>query len=114
MHNAGWQQGKLRQQCFILLPRHLCPTSTATEPCTPVVPDPPIELPDTPVIRRAPVILVVAPEFGVEDLLLLVHRIVHVLLAPLSDCFQAPSEPLAHGPHVDCELPSSAACTDVR
>jgi hypothetical protein len=38
--------------------------------------------------------LVVAPEFGVEDLLLLTHRQVAVLLAPCSYRLQAPSEPL--------------------
>src|SRR5882762_10813497 len=77
------------------------------------MPDLPIELADTPVVRRAPVVLVVAPKLGVEGLLLLVHRVVHVLLAPLSDRFQTPSEPCAHRSHLHCELPSSAACTDV-
>jgi hypothetical protein len=37
-----------------------------------------------------------------------------MLLAPLGDRFEAPSEPFAHCPYVHCELPSSAACTDVR
>jgi len=45
---------------------------------------------------------------------LLVHGVMHMLLAPLGDRFQAPSEPFAHCPYVHCELPSSAACTDVR
>ena len=114
MHDLGWQQGKLTQKSFILLPRHLRPTSTATEARTPDTPDLPIELPDAPVIRRAPVVLVVAPEFSVEGLLLRVHRVVPVLLAPLGDRLQAPTEPFAHRPHVHCELPSPAACSDVR
>src|ERR1700730_7614392 len=114
MHNSGWRQGKLTQKSFILHPRHLRPTSTATEPRTPDIPDLPIELADTPIVRRAPVVLVVAPKFGVEGLLLRVHRVVHVLLTPLGDRFQAPTEPCAHRPHVHCELPSSAAYTHVR
>ena len=78
------------------------------------MPDLPIELPDAPVVRRAPVVLVVAPEFGVEGLLLRVHRVVPVRLAPLRDRLQATTEPFAHRAHVHCELPSSAACRDVR
>src|ERR1700675_3379755 len=114
MHNSGWQQGKVTQKSFILLPRHLRPTSTATEPRTPDIPDLPIELPDAPVVRRAPVVLVVAPKFGVEGLLLRAHRVVPVLLAPLGGRPQAPTEPFAHRTHVHCELPSSTACGDVR
>ena len=114
MHDSGWQQGKLTQKSFILLPRHLRPTSTATEPRTPDMPNLPIELPDARVIRWAPVILVVAPKFGVEGLLLHAHRVVPVLLAPLGDRLQAPTEPFAHRPHAHCEFPSSAACGDVR
>ena len=73
-----------------------------------------IELPDTAVVRRAPVILVVAPELGVEDFLLLSHRLVPVLLAPFGDRLQPPAEPFADRLHVDCELPLPAACADVR
>src|SRR6516225_8058992 len=114
MHDPGWQQGKLTQKSFILLPRHLRPTCTATKPRTPDISDFPVELPDAPVVRRAPVVLVVAPEFGVEGLLLRVHRVVPVRLAPLRDRLQATTEPFAHRPHPHCELPSSAACRDVR
>jgi hypothetical protein len=56
----------------------------------------------------------VASEFGVEGFLLLAHLLVSVLLAPSGDCGQAPTEPFAHRPHVNSELPSSAACADVR
>src|SRR5262249_21788654 len=100
MHDSGWQQGKLTQKSFILLPRHLRPTSSATEPRTPDMPDLPIELPDARVVRRAPVILVVAPKFGVEGSLLRVHSVVPVFLAPLGDRLQAPTEPFACRPHV--------------
>jgi len=47
-------------------------------------------------------------------ILLLVHRLVSVLLAPFGDCRQAPPEPFLHGSHLHYELPSPAACADVR
>src|SRR5271169_2995602 len=72
-----------------------------------------IELPDISVVRRSPVILVVAPEFGVEGFLLLTHRHVAVLLAPFGNRLQAPAEPLLHRSHVHCEFPSPATGTDV-
>jgi hypothetical protein len=65
-------------------------------------------------VRRSSVILVVASEFGIEGFLLLSHLLVAVLLAPLGECGQAPTKPLAHRPHLDGALPSSAACADVR
>jgi hypothetical protein len=55
-----------------------------------------------------------ASELGVEGLLLLVHRCMSVLLAPFCDRREAPAEPLAHRSHVHCELPSPAACANVR
>jgi hypothetical protein len=56
----------------------------------------------------------VASELGVEDLLLLVHWCMSVLLAPFGDRCEAPAEPLAHRSHMQGELPSSAACANVR
>src|SRR5260370_26057823 len=73
-----------------------------------------IELPDTSVVRRSSVILVVTPELGVEGFLLLVHRLVSVLLAPFGDCRQAPFKPFLHRSHVHRELPLSTACAYVR
>jgi hypothetical protein len=55
-----------------------------------------IELPEFSVVRRSSVILIVAPELGVEGFLLLVHRCVAVFLAPFGDCRQAPAKPLLH------------------
>jgi hypothetical protein len=37
-----------------------------------------------------------------------------VLLAPFGYCRQAPAEPVLHRPRVHCELPSPAACANVR
>src|SRR5260370_7428910 len=68
-----------------------------------------IELPDTSVVRRSSVILVVTPELGVQGFLLLVHRLVSVLLAPFCDCRQAPFKPFLHRSHVHRELPLSTS-----
>ena len=73
-----------------------------------------IELPEFSVVRRSSVILVVAPELGVEGFLLLVHRCVAVFLAPFGDCRQAPAKPLLHRSYVHRELPLATACADVR
>jgi hypothetical protein len=47
------------------LPRHPVPTGAATQPFTPNTSDPLVELPNTAVVRRASVVLVVAAELGV-------------------------------------------------
>jgi hypothetical protein len=71
----------------------------------------PIELQDTPIVRRSSVILVVAAELGGQGFLLLVHRFMTVRLAPLGDFVQAPAEPFTHRPHMYCErtLPALGA-----
>src|SRR5215831_14436637 len=76
--------------------------------------DAPVELQDTPIVRRSSVILVVAAELGIKGFLLLVHWFMAVLLAPFGDLVQAPSEPFTHRPHMDREPPFSAVGTDVR
>jgi hypothetical protein len=98
----------------IFLPRQCLPASSATEPLSPDFADRPIELPEAPGVRRTSVILVVASELGGEGLQLLVHRLMAVLLAPFGYCRQAPSESLLHRLRIHHELPSPAACTDVR
>ena len=98
----------------IFLPRQFLPASSATEPLPPDFADRPIELPEAPGVRWTSVILVVASELGVEDLQLLAHRLMAVLLAPSGYCHQAPSETLLHRLRIHHELPSPAACTDVR
>ena len=98
----------------IFLPRQFLPASSATEPLPPDFADRPIELPEAPGVRRTSVMLVVASELGIEGLQLLVHRLTAVLTAPFGYCRQAPSETLLHRLRLHHELPSSAACTDVR
>ena len=114
MCNPRSQQRMLLQDCGIPLPRQPSPTCAATQLFPPNATDDPIKLPKASVVRRSPVILVVAAELGVKGLLLLVHRIVPVHLTPLGDRLQPPTESLADRPHVDCELPFPAACADVR
>jgi hypothetical protein len=110
----GSNKGCFRRMAAYFLPGHPVSTSASVEPLSPDMTDFPPEPPDTPVIRRSSIILVVAPEFGVEGLLLFLHRQVAVLLAPFGNCLQAPSQPLLHRSHVHCEFPFSTACTDVR
>src|SRR5258708_6059906 len=114
MRDPRSQQRMLPQEFNKPLPRQRSPTRAATQPFPPDATDRPIELPETTVVRRSAVILVVAAELGVQGLLLLVHRIVPMLLAPFGDRLQPPAEPLADRPHVYCELPFSATGADVR
>ena len=99
---------------IVVIPRQPRPTRSAIEP---VVPEPTggaIELPKTLEVRRAPVVLVVAPELGIEGLLLLVHRRMTMLLAPSTDRRQASAEPFVHRPYMHRELPSSAVGAEIR
>src|SRR5260370_33691815 len=98
----------------IFLPGHPGLTSASAEPLAPGMTDLLIELPDISVVRRAPVILVVAPEFSVKGFLLLIHRHVAVLPASFGDCRQAPSVPLLYRSHVHGALPLCAPCHSVR
>jgi hypothetical protein len=84
------QQRMATEEFYIFSPRHSLPASSATEPLPPDIADCPIELPDAPGVRRSSVILVVAPEFGIEGLLLFLHRLVSVRPAPFGDRRQAP------------------------
>ena len=84
------------------------------QPLVPEPPDLPIELPQTVVVRRTPVVLVVAPEFGIERRGLILDRVVPVLLAPLRHRLHTALKTCANGPDVNREPPSSAARTHVR
>src|SRR5260370_29692659 len=96
------------------LPRQPSPARAATQPFPPDSTARPIELPETTVVRRSAVILVVAAELDVQGFQLLVHRIVPMFLTPFGDRLQPPAEPFADRPHVYCELPFPATGTDVR
>ncbi len=86
-------------------------------PIEPFLPDPTNrskELPQSPVVRRPPVVLIVAPEFPIEGFLLLLNEIVPMLLTPSRHFLQTALEPLAHRPEVDREIPSPASFADMR
>src|SRR5258708_32383313 len=96
------------------LPRQPSPARAATQPSPPDTTDRPIYLPETTVVRRSAVILVVAAELGVQGFQLQVHRLVPMFLTPFSDRLQPPAEAFADRPHVYCELPFPATGADVR
>jgi hypothetical protein len=86
----------MSEEFSIFRPRHHLPASSATEPLPPDIADYPRELPEASGVGRSSVILVVAPEHGIEGLLLCVHRFMAVLPAPFGHGRQTPSEPLIH------------------
>ena len=69
----------------------------------------PIELAKTRTVGSASVILVVAAELGIQGLLLLVHRVMPVLFAPVGDGFQSSVEPFVNRLHAHGELSLPAA-----
>src|SRR5262249_10871893 len=96
------QQRVSAEEGMIVIPRQPRPTRSSIEPVVPEPTGATIELPKTLEVRRAPVVLVVAPELGIEDLLLLVHRRMTMLLAPSTDRRQASAEPFVHRPYMHC------------
>ena len=68
------------------------PVEPLAAPIQPLMPEPldlPTELPQTAVVRRPAVVLVVTSEFGVERRRLIHDRVVPVLLAPLRPSYSA-------------------------
>src|SRR6266849_5730134 len=89
----------------------------ARAPVQPRVPEPsnePIEPLKTAIVRRSPVVLVVAPEFGIERRGLMLDRVVPMLLAPLRHRRHTASKAFAHGPDVNRKPPLPAARTHMR
>src|SRR5438552_1425191 len=114
MSNLRRHQRIPAKELVISLPRQPVPSRAAIEPLPPDPYDAPIELEKALRVCRSAVVLVVASELGVEGLLPLVHRGMPVLLAPCGDRRETPPEPLAHRSHMHGELPSPAACANVR
>jgi hypothetical protein len=75
----------LPQDCVISIPRQRTRACSTTQPLAPDTTYASIELPDAVVVRRAPIVLVVATEFGVQGFLLLVHWRAPVLFTPFGD-----------------------------
>src|SRR5262245_24963330 len=84
------------------------------QPLVPEPPDQPVEPPQTPVVRRPAVVLVMTPEFGVERRGLILDRVVPVQLAPLRHRLHTTPKTSAHGPDMNREPSPSATRTDVR
>ena len=104
----------LTQDCFVPLPRHPLTACAAAQPVMPDTPDLPVEPPKTSVVRRSPIVLVMAAELGVQGFLLLGHGLVPVFFAPFGDGFQSSAEPFRLRPHMHRELPLPAAGTYMR
>src|SRR5437588_313618 len=85
----------LSQDCRVSLPRQPSPARAATQPFPPDTTDLPIEQPETAIVRRSPVIPVVAAELSIQGFHLLAHRFVPVLSAPFGDRLQPPAESFA-------------------
>lgn len=77
-------------------------------------PDDSIESPESLVISRASIVLVVSIELSIERFLLLLHWIVEVLVAPFANSRQTTLKPFAHCAHMDGEVSSAAAHRNVR
>src|SRR6266700_7273655 len=89
----------------------------ARAPVHPRVPEPSnetIEPRETAIVRRSPVVLVVAPEFGIERRGLMLDRVVPMVLAPLRHRLRTASKACAHGPDVNRKPPPPAARTHMR
>ena len=102
------------EQLLERVPGEPLPPRAPVQPLVPEPPDEPIKPPQTAVVRRPPVVLVVAPEFGIERRGLIRDRVVPVLLAPLRHRLRTSPKTFTNGPDVNREPPSSAARTHVR
>ena len=114
MTDARAKQRMAVEQLLEVGPVERLPARAPIQPLVPEPPDEPIELPQTAVVRRPPVVLVVAPEFGVERRGLVLDRVVPMLLAPLRHRLHTAPKAFADGPDVNREPPPSAARTHVR
>src|SRR6266511_2194718 len=103
------QQRKALQKKLIALPREGFAARAPVKPLVPQTPDTHIELPQTAVVRRAAVVLVVAPKLRVEHVLLCAHGLVPMRAAPYGNGLGGPLQALLHRLHVHREFASAAA-----
>src|ERR1017187_3206121 len=99
----------LPQDSVISIPPQRSPACSTTQPFAPDTTYASIELPDAVVVRRASIVLVMATEFGVQGVLLLVHGFMPGLFAPVGDGVQPSAKPFGQGLDMHCELSLSAA-----
>src|SRR6266571_1819380 len=114
MANARRKQRMTIEQLLEAVPGKPLPPRAPVQPLVPEPPDEPIEFPQTAEVRRPPVVLVVAPEFGIERRGLVLDRVVPMLLAPLRHRLHTPPKTFADSPDVNREPPPSAARTHMR
>src|SRR6266849_9821028 len=114
MADARQEQRMAVEQLLKRVPVKPLPSRAPVQPIAPEPPDEAIEPPQAAKVRRSSVVLVVAPEFGIERCGLILDRVVPMLLAPLRRRLHTTSKAFANGPDVNREPSPSAARTDVR
>src|SRR5712692_2659277 len=114
MTDTRQEQRMTLEQLLERVPVERLSSRTPVQPRVPEPPDQPIEAPQTAGVRRSSVVLVVAPEFGVERYGLVLDRVVPMLLAPLRHRLHTTPKAFANGPDVNREPSPSAARTYVR
>src|SRR2546425_10489354 len=102
------------EQPLVATPVERLPARAPVQPRVPEPSNEPIEPLETAIVRRSPVVLVVAPEFGIERRGLMLDRVVPMVLAPLRHRPHTASKACAHGPDVNREPPPPAARTHMR
>src|SRR5437870_13670640 len=105
MTDARRKQRMTSEQLLEAVPGKPLPPRAPGQPLVPEPADEPIIPPETAVVRRPSVVLVVAPEFGVERRGLILDRVVPMLLAPLRHRLHTPPKAFTHCPHVNREPP---------
>src|SRR6266571_9435687 len=105
MADARRKQRMTIEQLLEGVPVQPLPPRAPGQPLVPEPADEPIIPPETAVVRRPSVVLVVAPEFGIERRGLILDRVVPVLLAPLRHRLHTASKAFAHRPNVNREPP---------
>src|SRR3989442_719701 len=102
------------EQPLVATPVERLPARAPVQPRVPEPSNEPIEPLETAIVRRSPVVLVVAPEFGIERRGLMLDRVVPMVLAPLRHRPHTASKACAHGPDVNRKPPPPAARTHMR
>ena len=102
------------EKMLVAVPVQSLAPGPPVQPSLPDATNAPIVLPQSAEVRRTPVVLVMPSQLPIEGLALVLDRIMSVLPAPGSHCFQASLEPLSHGPNMNREVSSPAPLTDMR
>src|SRR3989475_639305 len=102
------------EQPLVATPVERLPARAPVQPRVPEPSNEPIEPLETAIVWWSPVVLVVAPEFGIERRGLMLDRVVPMVLAPLRHRPHTASKAFAHGPDVNRKPPPPAARTHVR